>query len=186
MNHCTRAEQEPLSGPSLSGPYAQLGFFASKAIASKPSKLAAKTADRFQNRSTKRRVGTEHIADGLSLGWHAAIRAANDPVEFRRKPWRPSPSPQRLDRPAYSEDGLVLKSTGDLGEPAGSRDRVVVEKRDDVAAGEPNAYIPGVREPGLLAVAGDDDFREDLLHALRERIVVVDDDDYFACWWALL
>ncbi|GFH79818.1 hypothetical protein Sgou_44880 [Streptomyces gougerotii] len=144
-----------------------------------PADAECETPGEAEGGAAERGVPAQHVAHPRPPGRMPPVGAADHPVELLGEPPRPPPRlPPRLGPPAHGEDPGVGVPGGEVAQPVGIRDGVVVEEGDPLAPGRADAGVapggeaarPGVGHHPHLRRA----VREPVLQTLQQHRVVVD------------
>ena len=133
------------AGHALGDADAELGFFATGRCVGDASDIVVEAADLVEDGAAERHRGADHVAHGAGVGM-PGVGAADHPVELGWKPRGPGVVPTRHDPTADADDFLALVRPAQLVEPVRFGDRVVVEKRHDLAVGGRDARVASARE----------------------------------------
>ena len=145
---CTRVVHEDALRIPAGQPNAKVRLLATKRPGPDSAEISGE-ASRFEKSiPAKGHVGPHQIADGGDLAWHAAVGAADDPVELRREPGRATGFPLRKDLATHPDDGGVLVMVSQAGQPGWVGLCVVVEEGDDAAPSRSNTGVSGIGQPG--------------------------------------
>ena len=186
LDDCTRLVHEDALRIPAGQPNAKIRLLATERPGPDPAEIGGEASRFEEGIPAKGHVGPHQIADGGDLAGHAAVGAADDPVELRREPGRAAGFPLRKDLPSHPDDSGVLVVVAQAGQPGWVGLSIVVEEGDDAAPSRSNTGVSGIGQTRLAAIRDDRELSTILDSGRRAQLLagaahqgraVIDDHD---------